>query len=57
VNWFSAPGIYKKYVDEVFNVDLAKGGGFWALATATVMHLVPEETVPRLWVSSTPALR
>ena len=26
VNWFSAPWIYKKYVDEVFNVGLAKGG-------------------------------
>ena len=24
VNWFSAPWIYKKYVDEVFNVGLAK---------------------------------
>ena len=24
VNWFSAPWIYKKYVDEVFNVALAK---------------------------------
>src|SRR5215208_4280461 len=23
VNWFSAPWIYKKYVDEVFNVGLA----------------------------------
>jgi len=25
VNWFSAPWIYKKYVDEVFNVGLASG--------------------------------
>jgi modulator of drug activity B len=24
VNWFSAPWIYKKYADEVFNVGLAK---------------------------------
>ena len=24
VNWFSAPWIYKKYVDEVFNIGLAK---------------------------------
>ena len=24
VNWFSAPWIYKKHVDEVFNVGLAK---------------------------------
>jgi NADPH dehydrogenase (quinone) len=26
VNWFFAPWIYKKYVDEVFNVGLAPGG-------------------------------
>ena len=24
MNWFSAPWIYKKYVDEVFNVGLTK---------------------------------
>jgi NADPH dehydrogenase (quinone) len=34
VNWFSAPWIYKKYVDEVFNVGLAKE----VLLAAMVAH-------------------